>query len=339
MKLDIFLLILFGFISCSDDDSYQPLVPPPPSPPIPVGINTPIVFVDKTLNKSINYNAVRIGEYLWIDSNINHYEGTPFSKKDINLILARYRMDTTLLKDVSAEEINKYCGPYYDRARFEYLEDRSKRSILEGKNRVLNNTWGAPSSNDVRQLFAMCGNATEQEVRNALTVKAGTNPVAKPGLTYWFGPGNTNKYKLNLMPSGARFNGPQIWKLNHTLTDVEYINVATGDFYAFTQAVVLPTWNGRAYIDDYPHADGTKSWHWMPIRWCRKLTAEELGYKLFINQQQTDIIKLNPTAAAPNGYTELPNGYIRGFYVQFILDNPNPQKTVSQIVNMAKGLL
>lgn len=339
MKLAYVLLILLGFTSCSDDQLEIPITTTPAPLPYQNSFNIPIVFVDHSLNTSTNYNAVRIGEYLWMDSNINHYEGKPFSKKDINLILTRYRIDTTLLKDVSAAEVNRYCGPYYDRERFEYLEDRNKRSIYEGTNKVLANDWGAPSSNDVRQLFAMCGNGTEQDVRTTLTVKAGANPIAKSNLTYWFGPNNTNKYGFNLMPSGARFNGAQVWKLNHTLTEIEYINVATGDFYGFVQAVVLPTWNGRAYIDDYPHADGTKSWHWMPIRWCRKLTDKELGYKLFINQEQNNIIKLSNDSSAPSGYTELPNGYIRGFYVQFILDNPNPQKTVLQIVAMTKTLL
>lgn len=339
MKLDSLILILLGFISCSNDEFDTTVSVPPPSSPFENAPNTSILFVDNLTNVSATYNAVRIGEYLWMDSNINHYEGQSFTKKDINLILTRYRIDTTLLKNVSAAEINKYCGPYYDRERFEYLEDRNVRSIYEGKNRVLKNEWGAPSNNDIHQLFAMCGNGSEQEVRTSLTVKAGSNPVAKPGLTYWFGPNNTNKYRFNLMPSGARFNGPQIWKLNHTMTDVEYITIERGDFYGFVEAVVLPTWDGKAAIDDYPHADAIKSFHWMPVRWCRKLTALELGYKLFINEAKTDILKLRPNASAPIGYTELPHGYIRGFYVQFILNNPNPQKTVSQIVQMAKNLL
>ena len=140
------------------------------------------------------------------------------------------------------------------------------------------------------------------------------------------------------MPGGARFNGPQVWELkhNHEGTDNESINVSTGDFYGFTQAAMWQTWDGKVSIDDYPHGDIGKTWHWMPIRWCRKLTDEELGYKLYINQTQTDIKKLSLTDSIPEGYQELPNGYIRGFYVQFIMNNPNPQKTVSDIVAMAK---
>lgn len=337
--LFIFLVI---FMSCSDDtfnESNEPTPPPTPTPtPIEVDSIIPLIFYDSFANISADYKAVKIGEYLWMNSNINHCPGQPFTKSDIELILTRYRMNPLALKNISIEDINKYCGPYYDRNRFEYLEDKSKCVIYEGKDKILTNSWSSASTKDFQQLFAMCGNGSEQDVRLSLTVKAGENPISISGLTYWFGPNNTNKYGFNLMPGGARFNGPQVWELkhNHEGTDNESINVSTGDFYGFTQAAMWQTWDGKVSIDDYPHGDVGKTWHWMPIRWCRKLTDEELGYKLYINQTQTDIKKLSLTNSIPEGYQELPNGYIRGFYVQFIMNNPNPQKTVSDIVAMAK---
>ena len=339
---NLLLILLVIFMSCSDDtfnESNEPTPPPPPTPtPIEVDSIIPLIFYDSFANISADYKAVKIGEYLWMNSNINHCPGQPFTKSDIELILTRYRMNPLVLKNISIEDINKYCGPYYDRDRFEYLEDRSKCVIYEGKDKILTNNWSSASTKDFQQLFAMCGNGSEQDVRLSLTVKAGENPISISGLTYWFGPNNTNKYGFNLMPGGARFNGPQVWELkhNHEGTDNESINVSTGDFYGFTQAAMWQTWDGKVSIDDYPHGDVGKTWHWMPIRWCRKLTDEELGYKLYINQTQTDIKKLSLTDSIPEGYQELPNGYIRGFYVQFIMNNPNPQKTVSDIVAMAK---
>ena len=339
---NLLLILLVIFMSCSDDtfnESNEPTPPPPPTPtPIEVDSIIPLIFYDSFANISADYKAVKIGEYLWMNSNINHCPGQSFTKSDIELILTRYRMNPLALKNISIEDINKYCGPYYDRNRFEYLEDKSKCVIYEGKDKILTNSWSSASTKDFQQLFAMCGNGSEQDVRLSLTVKAGENPISISGLTYWFGPNNTNKYGFNLMPGGARFNGPQVWELkhNHEGTDNESINVSTGDFYGFTQAAMWQTWDGKVSIDDYPHGDVGKTWHWMPIRWCRKLTDEELGYKLYINQTQTDIKKLSLTNSIPEGYQELPNGYIRGFYVQFIMNNPNPQKTVSDIVAMAK---
>lgn len=339
MKFDKFLLILLVFVSCGNnllDDPSEPILSPP-TENIPT---IPLVFYDSFANVSANYKAVKIGEYLWMDSNINHYEGQPFTKADIELILKRYRMNPQALKNVSIADINKYCGPYYDRNRFEYLEDRSKCVIYEGKDKVLTNSWSAASTKDFQQLFAMCGNGKEQDVRISLTVKAGENPVAIAGLTHWFGPNNLNKYGFNLMPGGARFNGPDVMRLshNHDGTDIEYFDVVAGDFYGFMQAALWQTWDGWVSIHDYPQIFAVKLWHWLPVRWCRKLTEKELGYKLYINAEQTDIQKLSLIDPAPEGYSELANGYIRGFYVQFIMDNLNPQKTVSDIVDMAKVL-
>lgn len=337
MKPGKLLLILFIFMSCSPNDSDEPVILPEPTEKVPT---IPLVFFDNFINKSVDYKAVKIGEYLWMNSNINHYPGQPFTKADIELVLKRYRLDPQALKNVSIADINKYCGPYYDRNRFEYLEDRGKCVIYEGEEKILTSGWGAPSTTDFRQLFAMCGNATEQDIRHSLTVEAGDNPIAIAGLTYWFGNNNINKYGFNLMPGGARFNGPQVWGLkhNHDGTDTEYFDAVAGDFYGFIEAVLFQTWDGRVAIHDYPEGISEKLWHWMPVRWCRKLTKEELGYKLYINTEQTDIKKLALNQSAPKGYTELANGYIRGFYVQFILDNPNPLKTVTQIVDMAKYL-
>lgn len=68
------------------------------------------------------------------------------------------------------------------------------------------------------------------------------------------------------------------------------------------------------------------------------ITDIELGYKLYINKDKTDIKKLDIKDSPPEGYTELPRGYTRGFYVQYILNNPNTKLTVSEIVNYAKNV-
>lgn len=352
MKIKKLLLLSIAglLVSCSEDASINPTDPidlAMPGPMIPTIAPLPLNSKNKlqlTLRDyfskiTAKYQAVRIGEYLWMNSNINHLSGQPFSKADIELILARYRINTKALNNVSIDDINKYCGPYYDRNRFEYLEDRTKTVVFEGNQTEYTPGWSAASNVDFKQLFAMCGNASEQDVRLSLAVKSGANSIAIPQLTYWFESYNTNRYGFNLMPGGARFNGAQTWviKHNHAGTDNESVNVLGGDFYGFTQAAIWQTWDGKVSIDDLPRTDVGKFWHWFPIRWCRKLTDQELGYKLYINQDQTDIEKLDITENPPNGYSELPNGYIRGFYVQFILDNPSPVMTVPQIVALAKN--
>jgi hypothetical protein len=88
-------------------------------------------------------------------------------------------------------------------------------------------------------------------------------------------------------------------------------------------------------IHDYPDTSRGKEWLWKPVRWCRRLTDSELGYRLYINNERTDIKKMEPNSIAPRGYHALEKGYLRGFYVQFILGKENPEKTVAEIIKMA----
>lgn len=74
----------------------------------------------------------------------------------------------------------------------------------------------------------------------------------------------------------------------------------------------------------------------MNVRWCRPLTDNELGYKLYINSDLTDVKKLGLNTPPPSGYIEFPHGYMRGFYVQYILDKPGSKITVADIVRYAR---
>ena len=76
----------------------------------------------------------------------------------------------------------------------------------------------------------------------------------------------------------------------------------------------------------------------MNVRWCKPLSDKELGYRLYINAEKTDIKKLGIDETEPAGYSELPHGYLRGFYVQYILDKPNSKVTVADIVQYEKNV-
>lgn len=356
----ITLLILSSFISCQKED-YTPfetkskvedkttqtpdvkICNTTSSIPLTSGDKMDIHFYDPIRSESATYETVRIGEYLWTTSNINHYPTNTILKNrdQIDLAITRYRMDVDEY-NVSTENINKYFGPYYTYSEYEQIEgNRNRYEITEANDQLApKGAWGTPSNADVSQLFAMCGNGSEQDVRTCLTAKVGDNPAVIFNYTYWFSGLNKNKYGINLMPGGARFNDKQIWKLehNHNLTDSEIFNIVPGDFYGFLQSTVIKTWDGRVTIDDYIKIDTNKSWHWTAIRWCRKLTDEELGYKLYVNSNQTDIKMLDITEKSPTGYTELKNGAFRGFYIQNIIEGANPSMSISEMKELARKL-
>jgi len=148
-----------------------------------------------------------------------------------------------------------------------------------------------------------------------------------------------NIYNLSIMAGGARGNASWTWQ--NSLYDIErggYDHYGVGQylrqvFYGFS------FWTNQWPINVYENINTNntiETYHLYNVRWCRKLTDAELGYKLYINSAQTDIRKLALGEQPEAGYTELPNGYLRGFYVQYILDNPNPQYTVADIVRFSR---
>lgn len=165
-----------------------------------------------------------------------------------------------------------------------------------------------------------------------------------PYKTYWFETKNvTNKYKFNLMPGGARLNGDGRWCNGLGPDEGCYNDGKKGDIYQLFYAAISATVNPQdalsiknVVIHDYVFTEPYHSYHLMNVRWCHLLTDNELGYKLYINSDLTDIKKLDLDVALPNGYKELPHGYMRGFYVQYILDKPDSKITVADIVRYAR---
>ncbi len=313
------------------------------------------------------YNAIRIGEYYWIDRNFSHvvpwggdFENSyPITQQLLDRYVERVRIDPSQFQVANLNDFEKYYGRYYSYPSILYMNQHGQMRDLEGN---AMEGWRLPYQRDYRQLFAMCPfntsqdsphiNLNERDVRFALGAKAGDNPMAydiqdpnnSTYKTYWFNASHTtNMYKFGLMPGGARLNGDGAWCNSLGPNNGCYDDGKKGDiyhlFYTAPLAVVDPkddlaigTVTIHDYVDTYEHV----LYHMLNVRWCRKLTDAELGYKLYINPDQSDIKKVDWDAPAPNGYTELQNGYTRGFYVQYILDNPNPTLTVSDIVNYAR---
>lgn len=284
------------------------------------------------------------------------------------------------------------------------------RSIIQSK------YWDLPTAADVLQLIGMCGHGTMPEVRQYLSYKENEVSVAivAPGMDWFypnpvnfgtstypsdtFDPANANKYGMNMVPNGFRWGVQKdVLTVKNESGFTTLYNVPVDELVGagLNQALTLPVIdkdkNGmniesRIFTsfqlgdhpvmsyNEYPSADA------IPMRWCRALSDSELGYKLYINQDMTDvnypgspmviyaamignqytnrkrtgeeillekvrkgsvnkadisIIKLGLDEQAPAGYVELPRGCIRGFYVQYILDNPTPPKTVSDLIDIA----
>lgn len=339
----------------------------PVSGNIDPSLSTKVKFYSTENNQYMGtYNTVQIGEYYWVDQNFYHFipwgadfeNSYPMTQAVLNKYLQRVNIDPKYYQ-VDIYTFEKYYGRYYSYPSVLYM---NRYGEMHNEYNLKLSGWRLPYAEDYRQLFAMCPfNLTadsyheylnERDVRFALSAKAGENPMAfdiyQAGetsyKTYWFEPYHvTNKYKFNMMPGGARLNGDGRWCNGLGPDGGCYNDGKKGDIYHLFYTCVLATENPRdelsienVIIHDYIFTEPNHSYHLMNVRWCRPMTDAELGYKLYINSDLTDIKKLDLGAVPPSGYKELPHGYMRGFYVQYILNKPDSNITVRDIVRYAR---
>lgn len=280
------------------------------------------------------------------------------------------------------------------------VEDKTKTDgmYILPYNRQL---WGLPTREDVRQLFSMCtpnietGVLGEMDVRKDLAPKENLDSPALRNLfwsnmvhneqknlgIYWFAADNTDKYGFNLMPNGYRMiERPDYW--TNGLGDINNGSITNGwesDMGDLALTFYTAWFPVRDRVNDlHDGATGLVYLHdsisstantWVDrrysFRWCRRLTDEELGYKLYIKvnnisadkwaslkndlatsgeasllrelvngrvkSEDLSIVRTTVSKPQPEDYVELPQGYIRGYYVQFMIYKPNPNFSVDQI--------
>jgi len=336
------LAILLSY-SCNDEPMSHPTVEKPPIDfkNMQDGETIAITYSENKGKNSIQeYRAVKIGEYLWMNSNFTDpvERGHDITQHQINKCLSIYEIDTTIYP-VTVNEFNKYFGQYYSRSMIERISGIG--NMYEGEHRLDNGKWDLPKAAAFRQLFGMCGNASEHDVRTTLCYKTGEIPIMRTTKNaFWIDNNNTNKYGFNLVYSGGRCHANKFpWGVCLNPGNCQQYLGNLGDLYTFYGAVMYPAAGGiTVKISDFPDTREGKIWAWLPVRWSRRLTAKELGYELYTNKERNVIIELSSEETSPNGYEILPDGYLRGFYLQYILNNPNPVMTVPQLREMEKNL-
>lgn len=284
------------------------------------------------------YEGVKIGEYYWMNSNFyNPLHNSPTRDQ----LETRINLDglSPIYYQVDMDDFRRHYGEYYSRYEIEITIGQSGK-IYEGSNKK-KTSWGYPSVADFEQLFGMCGEGSTPEIIEYLGCSVSDNPVAIsfPGMT-WFD-NNKNIYKFNLMPGGGR-NHASSWEGGADRPAGHFYDLLKMARFAAADNQTITIKNGHSRVMG-------KLWHWLNIRWCRKLTDEELGYKLYINTpytrpfpyvkpSTTNIIELGLKENIPDGYYELPNGYLRGLYVQHMLGKTSPSYTLTEIVHIANLL-
>jgi uncharacterized protein (TIGR02145 family) len=341
LLLSVLFILSLVFVACGGDEE-EKTKPSPKEGPKTVDLS--FAIYPDVGNIIAKYKAVRIGEYLWMTTNFNHEfkaGDQAITQAQIDKCMEVYAMNPAeyqIENITSWANFNKYFGTYCDRDIIEFYYSHAR--IFEDDDLTHPKQWILPYIDDFRQLFAMCGDASSAEIVLYLGAKLGENPLARACDGGWLlKTSNTNVYGFSMMPGGGRFNGAMDWT-PWTGPGAQKFSAEKGDFHGFLQTAEWVTQDpGSMVIHDYPEGKYGKSFHWLNMRWCRRLTDQELGYKLYANSpnvnQVTDIVELALDASPPSGYVEIPKGYLRGFYVQFILGKEFPERTIEEVVKLA----
>ena len=291
-----------------------------------------VTFYDNYRKSGMSdYTAIRIGEYYWVNSNFTHtiawgadFENAkPITQELLDRYLYRARLDKSQYQLANVNDFEKYYGRYYSRPSLNYMQKYGE--VHDKATDVKIPGWQFPTTADVRQLFAMCPFNTvwdpphtslnERDVRFALGARKGDNPMtfdindpAGGGYrTYWFNSGlMTNMYGFSLMPGGARLNGATQICNGYGPDGGCYPDGVLGDLYGlFYVAGFAAIGNNGAFtgvgIHDYLETSGIESYHLFNVRWCKPLSANELGYRLYINADKADLKKLGLADPVPTG--------------------------------------
>lgn len=239
----------------------------------------------------------------------------------IDKVMDAYALDKSdYYRIKNDEDFVKYFGRYYQRDAVEYLigmktSEKVNDKWVESKDADDTHRWKVPYMEDFRQLSASiplaesCGilKLNTIQIQHHLGAEKGSNPFAifipdndqNDGYNYnfnWFTTGGSN-YGFNLMPSGqAAQPGIHEWangRLDENNKPMIFIADKEGDFIQLFQTVYYPTDGGNTFryaeaITSY-REDAAKSFKRLPIRLARRLTDEELGYKLYIQTNKGSI--------------------------------------------------
>lgn len=284
-----------------------------------------------------------------------HQSEAPVTQGTLNRYMPCLLMNPSSYQLADINNFKKYYGAYYNYNDVQYMggfRDPHTGQYRAGYGRMKEGVtqeikpWRIPSQAAFAQLFAMCevtgGYLHEQAVEIDLGAKIGDNPLAfhissNGQVVGWFDAAR-NKYGFNLMPSGGRIAvDNEVWCNGLGCWDGKY-----GDLYHLFHAEYFHTMEDDGQIlcigmHDYLTFYRYNSSKWQNIRYSRRLTDEELGYKLYINEEQTDIKKMRLDEQPPIGYYELPAGYLRGFYIQYMLNRSDALTTVNDLIALVKN--
>lgn len=296
-------------------------------------------LVKGVVNKG-TYRYIRIGEYEWMSQNIRivPVEGRIWDEWiNTQTLIDEYINESGSFDPVTLDQSLQLEGAFlgsnmgghevdalFTNTRF--YADRSKSQTLQG--------WKQPSVADFAQLFAM---ADRLDYTGIVAFHGIDKPNANyPFYTNWSSTAqNTSGFAM--IPCGTRNNVSGIYRLPRQSCAFK-TNVDDGIIIRIeppiSQAVSVIADDNQNLNSLYP--DTSIKFYLASVRYCRQLSDDELGYKMYIDRanDQIKVVSINQTQ--PNGLTQLEKGKLRGRAVRWL--NANNTKVLAPLSYIEKEI-
>ncbi len=259
------------------------------------------------------YKTIDIDEYSWTTENLRLKYGLwqyiNFSQDEVNWYTDTYMNGVKM----TVEEFERVFGSWITEdemawayRRFPEAYDQRGGNKQEG--------WGLPSSEDIWQLYGQAPKLSDnyyENIKDFLFASACDNNYGWTQDMF----NRRNISGLTLMPLGVRKPGNQPEESKDRQGFGEIMNWVTD---TEAKREFLQEWNW----DKFTFPSGSKgllahpkTWYWGQARYRRAKTAEELGYRLYIDAPNDKIQMLPHTQVST--LPELPKGLERGIALRY----------------------
>lgn len=253
------------------------------------------------------YKTIEIDEYVWTQENLrlkygynkwmNHQQAVIDGELGDNTI----QLEQFEQKYGSWVSLNPYSSFY-----------RTQFTMYNERGGSVQNGWDLPNIEDFLQMFGQAPQVSDDVFTNIMTFLAvPQNEVPGYHTDYWKGYLNTSGFTMT--PLGRRHSSQGPWTNPETGEKELWLNYGKESGFRMKnpqEGLLLFSEAGSRYINF-----NGKLYHLCQARYCRAKTDEELGYKMYIDEANDQIVMLPHTQVS--SLPILPKGVERGVALRY----------------------
>ncbi len=287
-----------------------------------------------------DYPTIRVGEYEWTTQNLRmKYRGNSLNFLNFDNTMVNFVAGNAFGNNTNTvEEFEKVFGTWvtelyivgdeYNVATT-YRDDDAAYTRNDNVFPAANVAFDLPDVTAILQLFGQMPHKSGDvytDFRNyTFGVPEGVDSQMAADLAQampLLNSNNANLSGLSLLPLGsmdAHGLGMDVYSPNAAWTNGNNAFMTTGTGIKLKMKGFHRNFNFyEAGENDRQAILNQYLWHWGSARYCRAISDEELGYKLYVDES-SDIVVYLPYGEEPeSGYTELPRGIQRGVALSYL---------------------